>query len=152
MLSFFSVLGTYSKKQLHRRCLPNLSHPAGPQGRERWVVPGHATLRSASRGGSIPQCHCEVPFLMVDGSLQGALRVLNCWVSNVLRRNVRVFPRFCQQLMGLLAHRGMGKPQVQNISLNQIEVGLGIGWREARLCGSPFSDVMSFMQSFQKLL
>lgn len=83
---------------------------------------------------------------------QGALRVLNCWVSNVLRRNDRVFPHFCQQLVGLLAHRGMGKPQVQNISLNQIEVGLGLGWREARLCGSPFSDVMSFMKSFQKLL
>lgn len=74
-----------------------------------------ATLRSANRGGSIPQCHCEVPFFTVDGSLQGALRVLNCWVSNVLRRNDRVFPLFCQQLVGILAHRGMGKSQVQNI-------------------------------------
>lgn len=31
MLSFFSVLDTYSKKQLHRGCLPNLSHPMVPK-------------------------------------------------------------------------------------------------------------------------
>lgn len=149
MLSFFSVLDAYSKKQLHRRRLPTLSHPDGPQGREGWVVPGHATLRSAGRGGSIPQCHCEVPFFTVDGSLQGALRVLNCWVSNVFRRNDRVFPRFCQQLVGILSHRGLGKPPVQNIGSKPDRSWSGVRMKRSDF---PFSNVMSFMQSFQKLL
>lgn len=79
-------------------------------------------------------------------------RVLNCWVGNVLRRNYRVFPCFCQNPWTLLHTDAWENLKFKTLVLNQINTRLGLGRRETRLCCSPFSSVMPFiMQSLQKL-